>query len=69
MATTTAPAVRIPEPLAVDAAVAQHPAGPRSICGHTIRRGDRYAVLTVTGQLAHVSCIASAAGTDTGRAA
>lgn len=55
--------------LADGAATATRPAGPCSICRRGIWRGDRYAVLTATGQLAHLPCIASAAGTDTRRAA
>lgn len=69
MTTTAAPGGHLPEPLAVDAAVAQSQAGPCTLCGQPVRRGQRYARLLVSGRLAHTACIGLAAGATAGRAA
>lgn len=69
MTMTTAPASRLPEPLADGADTAQRPAGPCHLCGRGILRGQRYAQLVPSGLLAHVVCITRAAGTAARRAA
>lgn len=63
------PGVQIPDPLATDADTAAHPLGPCSLCRRGIFRGQRYGYVYPSGQLAHVVCVASQAGTDTRRAA
>ena len=54
--------VQIPAPLATDAATATAQAGPCSLCGHMIRRGDKYALLVPDSHAAHLSCIRAARG-------
>lgn len=69
MTANITPEARVPAPLATDARVATHPMGPCSICQRGIFRGQRYGHVYPSGQLAHVVCVASQAGTDAGRAA
>lgn len=59
----------LPEPLAEGAATAATAAGPCVLCQRPIRRGQRYARLTLTGRLAHLPCVALMAGTTARRAA
>lgn len=58
MITTTVHHAEIPGPLATDAATATASAGPCGLCQHTIRRGQRYAILVPDSHAAHLSCIA-----------
>jgi hypothetical protein len=44
--------------LAEDAATAKAAAGPCCLCRHVIARGDRYARIVTSGQLAHIACVA-----------
>ena len=67
MTMTTAPAAQLPEPLAIDAAIASVPMGACAVCERAILRGMRFAILP-SGYPAHVPCIATMAGTTSRRA-
>jgi hypothetical protein len=55
--------------LAADAAIADRPTGPCSLCRRAILRGHRSALLVPSGRVAHLSCIAWQAATMPDRAA
>lgn len=61
--------VRIPDPIATDAAVATRPVGPCAICERGVLRGARYALAYPSGKIVHISCIAEQALAPAGRAA
>lgn len=58
MTANITPGVRMPAPLAEEAGIATHPMGPCSLCRRGVLRGQRYAQLVASGQLAHVVCVA-----------
>lgn len=63
MTSRTDLAAALPEPLAEAADTAQRSPGRCPLCSVAITRGQRYARLVPSGQVAHVSCISEAAGT------
>jgi hypothetical protein len=49
--------VRIPDPIATDAATATTSTARCCLCQRTVLHGERYALLVPTGQTAHLHCI------------